>query len=136
MDALRIRELTKRLLDVLTDRSLEDEEKKMLRAFMIRLVSRKPVQIPEEAEPVIREMEEEFAAGKGEMVDELLIGELLKREGLATADDIDKAVRKQERLRKNNQHRLLAQILEDMDVITTEQLNSFIYRYYFKGETK
>ncbi len=136
MDALRIRELTKRLLDVLTDRSLEDEEKKMLRAFMIRLVSRKPVQIPEEAEPVIREMEEEFASGKGEMVDELLIGELLKREGLATADDIDKAVRKQERLRKNNQHRLLAQILEDMDVITTEQLNSFIYRYYFKGETK
>src|SRR6056297_2564204 len=123
MDALRIRELTKRLLDVLTDRSLEDEEKKMLRAFMIRLVSRKPVQIPEEAEPVIREMEEEFASGKGEMVDELLIGELLKREGLATADDIDKAVRKQERLRKNNQHRLLAQILEDMDVITTEQLN-------------
>ena len=136
MDALRIRELTSRLLDVLTDRSLEDEEKKMLRAFMIRLVSRKPVQIPEEAEPVIREMEEEFASGKGEMVDELLIGELLKREGLATADDIDKAVRKQERLRKNNQHRLLAQILEDMDVITTEQLNSFIYRYYFKGETK
>lgn len=120
----------------MTDKSLEDEEKKMLRAFMIRLVSRKPVQVPEEAEPVIREMEEEFAAGKGEMVDELLIGELLKREGLATADDIDKAVRKQERLRKNNQHRLLAQILEDMDVITTEQLNSFIYRYYFKGETK
>lgn len=136
MDALRIRELTRRLLDVVTDKSLEDEEKKMLRAFMIRLVSRKPVQVPEEAEPVIREMEEEFAAGKGEMVDELLIGELLKREGLATADDIDKAVRKQERLRKNNQHRLLAQILEDMDVITTEQLNSFIYRYYFKGETK
>ncbi len=136
MDALRVRDLTKRLLDVVTDRSLKDEEKKMLRAFMIRLVSRKPVQIPEEAEPVIREMEEEFAAGKGEMVDELLIGELLKREGLATADDIDKAVRKQERLRKNNQHRLLAQILEDMDVITTEQLNSFIYRYYFRGETK
>jgi len=136
MDALRIRELTKRLLDVVTDKSLDDEEKKMLRAFMIRLVSRKPVQIPGEAEPVIREMEEEFAAGKDEMVDELLIGELLKREGLATADDIDKAVRKQERLRKNNQHRLLAQILEDMDVITTEQLNSFIYRYYFKGETK
>jgi len=136
MDALRVRDLTKRLLDVVTDRSLKDEEKKMLRAFMIRLVSRKPVQIPEEAEPVIREMEEEFAAGKGEMVDELLIGELLKREGLATADDIDKAVRKQERLRKNNQHRLLAQILEDMNVISTEQLNSFIYRYYFKGDTK
>ncbi|MFW5770603.1 MAG: hypothetical protein ACOCX9_04130 [Spirochaetota bacterium] len=136
MDALRIRDLTRRLLDVVTDKSLEEEEKKMLRAFMIRLVSRKPVQIPEEAESVIREMEEEFANGKGEMVDELLIGELLKREGLATADDIDKAVRKQERLRKNNQHRLLAQILEDMNVITTEQLNSFIYRYYFKGDTK
>ncbi len=136
MDALRIRELTKRLLNVFTDSSLDDEEKKMLRAFMVRLASRKPVQNFEDAEPVIREMEAEYASGKGEMVDELLIGELLKREGLATADDIDKAVRKQERLRKNDQHRLLAQILEDMNVITKEQLNSFIYRYYFKGDAK
>ena len=136
MDARRIRELTGRFLKLLTDPDLDDEERKMLRAFMLRLASRKAVQKPKDAEPVILEMEQEYASGQPDMVDELLIGELLKREGLASGDDIERAVRKQERLRKNNQHRLLAQILEDDGVITTEQLNSFIYRYYFKGEKK
>ena len=128
--------MTGRFLHLLTDPELHEEEKRMLRAFMLRLASRKAVQKPEDAEPVILEMEQEYASGQPDMVDELLIGELLKKEGLASGDDIERAVRKQERLRKKNQHRLLAQILEDDGVITTEQLNSFIYRYYVKGDNK
>ncbi len=128
--------MTGRFLHLLTDPELHEEEKRMLRAFMLRLASRKAVQKPEDAEPVILEMEQEYASGQPDMVDELLIGELLKKEKLASGDDIERAVRKQERLRKKNQHRLLAQILEDDGVITTEQLNSFIYRYYVKGDNK
>lgn len=67
---------------------------------------------------------------KTEFKDELLIGQLLLREKLATEEQIERALSKQYRLRKSKENKLLGQILVDDGVITGEQLNKFLYEYY------
>jgi hypothetical protein len=131
MDKKKIILLIEEILERISRAGLNPREKKVVYEALKRIV-KQPDNPPDSSHvaEMVAKILAEFTAMDSEYRDEFLIGELLKKEGLATDLDIEKASRKQYRLRKNGRSRLLGDILVEDGVITLDAMNEFIRKYY------
>lgn len=133
MDEKKITKLCENLVTLIDKEALSSNDLNVVAVVLNKVFKDHQSKMPEPSQVVkiAANIIADFTGDeRPEFKDDLLIGQLLLREKLATEEQVERALSKQYRLRKTNENKLLGQILVEDGVMTGKQLNKFLYEYY------